>query len=287
MTSKQALALLAAIGVTFAVFSIAQQTAPEGQKKKKQQKDRTLGYDDTDYLPGQRWRVHDVARPRPAKVTPGASVGQPPSDATVLFDGKDLSQWLTSGRGGTSPASWKVENGYFEVALNSGSLITKEKFGDCQLHMEWMVPPGLQGKGQDKGNSGVILMSNYEIQVLESFENQTYADGQAGAIYGQWPPLVNASRKMGEWQSYDIFFEAPKFAGGMVSKPAAFTVLHNGVLLHLHKESIGRMIHAKVATYAPHEAEEPLMLQNHGHPVRYRNIWIRRLKGYDEATPGR
>ncbi|MCC6365947.1 MAG: DUF1080 domain-containing protein [Bryobacterales bacterium] len=253
-----------------------------GQAAAKPKVDHSLGYDNTPFLPGQPWRVHDISRPHPPKVTPGSVLGAPPSDAVVLFDGKDLSKWrMTASKGKTAASTWKVANGYFEVDPRGGDLVTRDKFGDCQLHVEWMIPAGERGKGQDAGNSGVMLMSAYEIQVLESFTNVTYADGQAGSIYGQWPPLVNASRKEGEWQSYDIFFEAPVFAAGMVVKPAYITVIHNGVLVQHRKEILGHVVHAKVAVYSPHGEEEPLLLQNHHHEVRYRNIWIRRLKGYD------
>ncbi|MBM3810947.1 MAG: DUF1080 domain-containing protein [Acidimicrobiia bacterium] len=254
------------------------------QQRQVDRKSRTspLGYDDTPVLPGQKWKVHDIARPRPAMVTPGAKPGDPPSDAVVLFDGKDLSQWLEGGRGGAREARWKVENGYFECASGTGSVFTKEKFGDVQLHIEWAAPPEIEGSGQWRGNSGVLLMNRYEIQVLDSWENPTYADGQAGSIYGQYPPLKNASRKPGEWQSYDIIFEAPKWEGEKLVKPAFATVFHNGVLMHHRKEIIGRMAHKVVGTYAPHGPEEPLGLQNHDTFVRYRNIWVRRLGTYDQ-----
>jgi hypothetical protein len=215
-------------------------------------------------------------------VTPGATPGAPPSDAIVLFDGKDLSKWVGMKGGKEVPPAWKVENGYFEVVSKAGTIYTREKFGDCQLHIEWAAPAQVRNESQDRGNSGVLFMGQYEIQVLDSFNNMTYADGQAGAIYGQWPPLVNASRKPGEWQAYDIVFEAPKFEGGKLVKPAYFTVFHNGVLLHNRKEVTGRMAHRVVGTYEPHEAEMPLGLQDHDQPVRYRNIWIRRLGGYDQ-----
>jgi hypothetical protein len=151
-----------------------------------------------------------------------------------------------------------------------------------QLHVEWASPETCEGKGQGCGNSGIILMSRYEVQVLESHINRTYPDGQAASIYGQWPPMVNASRKPGEWQTYDIFFEAPRWEGERLIKPAFVTVVHNGVLVHHHQQYNGRTPHARVGTYAPHAAEEPLSLQNHGAPVRYRNIWLRRIKGYDQ-----
>jgi hypothetical protein len=261
--------------------------APQTTPQKPAAKDRSLGYDDTPFLPDGKWRVHDVNRPRPQHVTPGTESsqerpGQPPSDAIVLFGGTDLSNWVTNLRGQLTEPKWKVENGYMEVVPGTGGLTTKEKFGDIQLHVEWAAPAEIQGKSQNRGNSGVILMSRYEIQVLDSYDNPTYADGQAAAIYGQWPPLVNASRKPGEWQTYDIVFEAPKFDGEKVVKPAYATVFHNGLIMHNRQEFIGRTPHAQVGTYARHGAEEPLELQNHGSPVRFRNIWVRRLKGYDQ-----
>lgn len=247
------------------------------------QKAYPTGYTDTPYLPGDRWRVHDDARPRPRIVDPGtasmpAKPGKAPADAVVLFDGSDLSQWAQRGRGGKilEPA-WKVENGYIEIAPGTGSLVTKERFGDVQLHIEWATPAEPRAASQGRGNSGVMLMALYEVQVLDSYDNISYADGQAGAIYGQYPPLVNASRKPGEWQSYDIVFEAPRFEDGELAKPAYMTVFHNGVLLHHRRELMGPMRHRAPSAYKPHGAELPLLLQGHGNPVRYRNIWIRRL----------
>ena len=185
-------------------------------------------------------------------------------------------------QGGSGGQEWKVANGYFEVVPHTGDLITKQKFGDCQLHVEWQIPTDITGTSQSRGNSGVILMSRYEIQVLDAYNNPTYADGQAAAIYGQWPPLVNPARKEGEWQVYDIVFEAPRFEGDKVAKPAYFTIFFNGVLVHNHQPSMGPMVYRQVAHYVPHDAEEPLLLQNHNSPVRYRNIWIRRLGTYDQ-----
>lgn len=245
-------------------------------------KNRDLGYDDTPLIPGQKWRVHDNTRKHPPKVTPAAQPGGPPSDAIVLFDGKDLSQWVARLRGGKEgPPEWKVENGYVEVVPGKGGIATKEKFGDAQYHIEWQELADVSGTSQSRGNSGVEIMGRYEIQVLDSYQDLTYADGQAASIYGQWPPMVNATRKAGEWNVYDIVFEAPKFEGDKVVKPAYITLFHNGVLMHNRQEVIGRAIHARVATYAPHGPEEPLSLQNHGNAVRFRNIWVRRLKGYD------
>ena len=241
------------------------------------------GYTDTPFLPGDRWRVHDDARPRPRIVEPGTASqpelpGRAPSDAVVLFDGTDLSEWVQRGRGGkaTEPA-WKVGNGYIEVAPGTGSLRTRKEFGDVQLHIEWATPAEPRGSSQKRGNSGVLIMSLYEIQILDSYENISYADGQAAAIYGQYPPLVNASRKPGEWQAYDIIFEAPRFDGDKLEKPAFVTVFHNGVLVHHRKEMMGPMRHRTVTEYEPHAEKLPLLLQGHGNPVRYRNIWARPL----------
>lgn len=250
-----------------------------------------IGFDDTPFLPDQPWRVHDYRRPHPPVVTPGTcstqdQPGRPPSDAVVLFDGTDLSHWVTYGPNSTEPkpAKWKVENGYMEVVGGTGTIFSKEKFGDCQIHVEWAAPEVIQGSSQGRGNSGVIIMGLYEIQVLDSYQNVTYADGQAGAIYGQWPPLVNAALPPGRWQTYDIIFEAPVFEGERLVKPAYATVLHNGVVLHHRQPFIGRMTYRQVATYAPHEPEGPLSLQDHGNPVRYRNIWVRPLGRYDASA---
>lgn len=247
--------------------------------------DDVRGYNDTPQLPDQKWKVHDIERPRPRKVTPGLPLlnEAPPSDAIVLFDGKDLSQWVQISRNNqTQEPKWKVENGYFEIVPRTGRLATKQKFGDCQLHVEWMIPTAATGSGQGRGNSGVELMMRYEVQVLESHTNLTYADGGAGAMYGAWPPLVNPARPQGEWNVYDIFFEAPHFEGDKLVKPAYFTMIFNGVLVHLHQAQLGTTIWRQVAKYTPHAPEEPLSLQDHSQPVRYRNIWIRKLTGYDQ-----
>jgi hypothetical protein len=255
-----------------------------------QSKPGDLGFTDTPMLPGLPWHVHDPARPHPKVVTPGETPGAAPSDAIVLFDGKDLSQWTQVGRGADqgkmTDAQWTLGNGYFEVAGGTGNLLTREKFGDCQLHVEWASPAVVRGTSQGRGNSGVLLMSRYEIQVLDAYNNPTYADGQASAIYGQWPPLANPARKPGEWNTYDILFDAPRFDGEKLLKPAYVTVIYNGVMVHHHKELMGPMIYRHVAHYTPHGAEEPLMLQDHnGDLVRYRNIWIRRPASYDQPEP--
>jgi hypothetical protein len=273
-----ALACVAAIAA-IAVTALAQTQVPA-------QKPGDLGFTDTPMLPGLPWHVHDPARPHPKVVTPGGVPGAPPSDAIVLFDGKDLSQWCQAGKGADAgklvDPKWPVRNGYFEVAPDTGELRTRESFGDMQLHVEWSEPPDVTGTSQGRGNSGVFPMSLYEIQVLDGYNNPTYADGQAGALYGQWPPLVNPSRKPGEWQIYDIVFEAPKFDGAKLVKPAYQTVFWNGVMVHIHKELMGPMVYRQVAHYTPHAAELPLSLQDHHNPVRYRNIWVRRLAGYDQ-----
>jgi hypothetical protein len=246
------------------------------------------GFTDTPILPGLPWHVHDPARPHPKTVTPGATPGAPPSDAIVLFDGKSLSKWTAAKLGAAAfevraaAAPWKVRKGYFEVVPHTGDIASTETFADVQMHVEWMEPPDVQGISQDRGNSGVFLMGLFEIQVLDSFGARTYADGQAGAMYGQWPPLVNATKAPGQWQTYDIVFEAPKYGSGRLEKPAYMTVFLNGVLLHNHKEEMGPTIYRQVPKYAGGPAEGPLVLQDHGAPVRYRNIWARRLSGYDQ-----
>jgi hypothetical protein len=231
-----------------------------------------VGYRDTPYLPGGTWRVHDADRPVPPVVTPGAH-GAAPSDAVVLFDGGDLSAWTRGGE----PAPWKVQEG--AMVAGGGDISTREAFGDCQLHVEWATPAEVKGESQARGNSGVFLMGRYEVQVLDSFENRTYADGQAGALYGQEPPMVNASRPPGEWQSYDIVFRAPRFEGGQLIAPAVMTVFHNGVLLHHARPMLGPSRHRSVASYeGESESVGPISLQDHGDPVRFRNIWVRRLE---------
>ena len=229
---------------------------------------------------GKQWAVHDENRPHPRVVTPGTEStqdqpGKPPSDAVVLFDGKDLSRWK-SAKGGEAP--WKVENGVL-VVNGGGDIVTKEPFGDCQLHVEWAAPTPASGQSQGRGNSGVKIMGRYEVQVLDSFgDAKTYADGQAGALYGQYPPLVNASRPPGQWQTYDIIFHAPKFGpDGKVLKPATATVLHNGVLVQDNTELKGTTAHKSPGVYKSHAPKEPLLLQDHHNLFRYRNIWIRPL----------
>ncbi len=226
---------------------------------------------------------HDLNRTPPAVITPVAGVppavpGRPPSDATVLFDGKDLAAWKSQGK--DAPAAWKVENGYMEVVKGKGAIETRQGFGDVQLHIEWMTPAPAVGQSQDRGNSGVFFGGGrYEVQVLDSYESKTYPDGQAGALYGQFPPLVNACRPPGEWQAYDIVFEMPRFdAAGVLTKRARATVFHNGVLVQNARELIGPTTNKVRTPYSAHPAALPLSLQDHSHPVRFRNVWVRELK---------
>ncbi|HET7038265.1 MAG TPA: DUF1080 domain-containing protein [Gemmatimonadales bacterium] len=229
-------------------------------------------------LQAQQWAVHSMERPRPPVVNPGPAGPPipPPSDAVVLFDGTGLAEWVRQEDGG--PAGWRVADGYMEVVRGAGSIATRRSFGDVQLHLEWMAPSPPTGEGQERGNSGVFLMGRYEIQVLDSYRSDTYADGQAAALYGQAPPLVNASRPPGEWQTYDIVFRRPRFGPDeAVLEPARVTVLHNGVLVHDNAEFTGRTAHGRRAAYQRHEDRLPLVLQDHGDPVRFRNVWVREL----------
>ena len=231
------------------------------------------GFQDTPLQPGGQWHVHDPARPQPPVVTPGtfSQGATPPSDAFALFDGKDLLQWTD--RNG-NPAPWKLEEGVM-IATKS-DIQTKMEFGDVQLHLEFREPVPARGDGQGRGNSGVFLMGRYEVQVLDCHENKTYADGTTGAVYGQHPPLANACRPPGEWQTYDILFSVPHFGtNGEVATPAYVTVLHNGVVVQHHQAVRGatnwkssRPIHAP-------RRNRPLALQFHNNPVAFRNVWAR------------
>ena len=224
-----------------------------------------------------RWKQHDNHRPRPAVVEPaGNPVMTPaPSDAVILFDGTNLDGWQTP-EGAAAP--WKVSGGFLEVAPGTGPIQTKMKFGDVQLHVEWASPNPPVGKGQDRGNSGIFLMGLYELQVLDSYRADTYTDGQAGAIYGQFPPLSNASRPPGEWQSYDVAFRRPRFdKDGKLTEPARLTLFHNGILVQNNEELFGRTSWLVFQPYEAHPDQGPIQLQDHGHPVRFRNMWIRDL----------
>ena len=218
----------------------------------------------------------EVWEPVPPVITPGQT-GAPPSDAVVLFDGSDLSGWSTEDG---SDAGWHVEGGAMTVVPGSGSIRTRQGFGDVQLHIEWRTPAEVSGEGQGRGNSGVFLMERYELQVLDSYDNRTYSNGQAGAVYKQHIPQVNASRGPGEWQNYDIVFAAPRFDGdGALVSPAYMTVFHNGVLIQNHVALLGPMTYVGEPKYEAHADRVPLLLQDHGNRVSYRNIWVREIAG--------
>lgn len=228
------------------------------------------GFQPREYKSGVVW-------PEPKVVTPGKTDSEPPSDAIVLFDGKDLSKWENGER-------WEVKDGY--AVVKGADITTKDSFGDYQLHVEFASPEKVSGRGQGRGNSGVYLALRYEVQILDSFENQTYFDGQCASLYKQSPPMVNACRKPGEWQSYDIIFTAPRFADdGKVLKPAYVTVIHNGVVVHNHFELQGGTYYDKPAAYEKHSEKQPIRLQNHGNPVKFRNIWLREIKPLEGKKP--
>ena len=233
-----------------------------------------------------RWKIHDMTRPVPVQV--GASPQlpvPPPSDATVLFDGTDMSNWRAADG---SPARWVIRDGSLAAVPGGGPVYSRDGYGDIQLHIEWAAPTPARGKGQGRGNSGVFLMGKYEVQVLDSHENRTYVDGQAAAVYGQYPPLVNASLPAGEWQSYDIVFRRPRFRpDGSVARPARITVLHNGVLVQDNSEIWGPTSWLQHLPYESHPDRLPLSLQDHGNPVLYRNIWLRELDEEPRPGPGR
>ena len=252
-----------------------------------------LGYKGTPQIPGTTWCVHDGDRPQPRVVEPGSAFSQgaaPPADATVIFDGKDLSHWTdTRGR----PAGWRIdpEGLYMECTRGAGIIRSKDKFADFQLHLEFATPTPPRGTGQGRGNSGVLINGMYEVQVLDSYQDKTYPDGQCGALYGQTPPLANACKAPGEWQTYDIIFESPRWdESGTLTKRANVTVIQNGIVLHHKREfigatdGIGGVPHTALGAYLkPHAPEVPIELQDHGNPVRYRNIWIRALGDYDQS----
>ncbi|MGB7342600.1 MAG: DUF1080 domain-containing protein [Pirellulaceae bacterium] len=226
-----------------------------------------------EYLNGIKWET-------PAIVTPGETNDQPPSDAIVLFDGTDLSAWNGADK-------WSVKDNC--MVTGKGQVRTKEEFGDCQVHIEWSAPTPPKGTGQGRGNSGVFLMGRYELQVLDSFDNETYHDGQAGAIYKQTPPAVNATRKPGDWNTYEIFWTAPRFAeDGSLKSPAFITAVHNGVLILNHFELQGDTPFNRPPRYNKHGEKGPIALQDHGNPVRFRNIWVREfrpIEGEQERKP--
>lgn len=286
MTKSPHQTLLVALGAALALpalLSAQEKAAPQAKAAPKAAAGAApTGYTDTPFLPDGKWRVHDDSRPRPVVVTPGERSSDAPSDAIVLFDGTDMTkEWVMEKDG--SPCDWVVKDGYVEVPPSGkgvgGYIKSKREFTDVQLHVEWATPSEVKGNSQGRGNSGLFFLGAYEIQVLDSYDNLSYADGQASALYGWKPPLVNASRKPGEWQSYDIIFEAPKWdADGKLVKKAYVTVIHNGVLTHHRQEYLGPTGHKQVASYAKVLEKGPLKIQDHGNPVRFRNIWVRELK---------
>jgi hypothetical protein len=218
-----------------------------------------------EYLPGIEW-------PKPPIITPGKNPGDPPSDAVILFDGKDLSAWKNGEK-------WKVEGGVATITPGAGYIETKQHFGDCQLHIEWSAPVPAVGTSQGRGNSGCFF-GPYELQVLDSYDNETYYDGQASAIYKQQPPMVNVMRKPGEWNVYDVLWTAPRFKDGKLTSPAYITVLHNGVATQNHFALLGDTPFNRPPQYND-LGDLPIQLQDHGNPVRFRNIWIRPLKAIE------
>jgi hypothetical protein len=246
--------------------------------------DKVEGFKDTPLVPGTKWHQHDPDRPQPRVVTPGkqySQQAQAPSDAVVLFDGKDFSKWV----GEKGEVKWKIEDGYMETT-KTGRIRTKDEFGDFQMHLEFATPAKVEGKGQGRGNNGVNIFGRYEIQILDSYNNVTYADGMAGSIYGQTPPLANAARPPGEWQTYDIVWEGPRWDGeGKLTRKGSVTVLFNGIVIHHKRELLGNTAWRKTGDYArPHPAKGYIELYEHGNPVRFRNIWIRELGEYDAGT---
>ena len=239
--------------------------------------------------PWSAWLVHDPDRPKPPVVEPAAAPSEPvkpPSDAIVLFDGKDLSKWQADNGG---EPTWTVADGAVTVAGRGGGIRTKDKFGDVQFHIEWAEPTPPKGTSQGRGNSGVFMMGLYETQVLDSYKADTYADGQCGAVYGQYPPLVNACRPPGEWQTYDLIFKKARYNGDKLEKPACITVIQNGVVVQAGTEYFGPTGHMIVAHYPdkPLPDSGPIALQNHGNPVKYRNIWVRPLEKLEVQQAGK
>jgi hypothetical protein len=226
----------------------------------------------------QLWKQHDMTRPKPPVVEPAPYPvlnAQAPKDAIILFDGSTLNEWQTEDG---KPTPWKITNGTLEIVPRTGAIFSRRKFGDLQLHAEWAAPNPPDGTSQDRGNSGIFLMNRYEIQVIDSYKADTYADGQAASIYGQYPPLANASRPPGEWQSFDIAFRRPRFdKQGKLVEPARVTVYHNGILVQNNEELFGQTSNLRWRPYEQHDDKEPIKIQDHRHPVHFRNIWVREI----------
>mgnify|MGYP000492395173 CR=1 FL=1 len=249
---------------------------------------KNLGYNDTPIIPGTCWHVHDGNRPQPKVVKPPGyttheRAGSPPSDAVVLLGDpvRFSADWVHVKDG--AAAKWTLGDSWVEVQPKTGDVRSVREFGDIHLHVEFAAPSVVKGEGQGRGNSGIFLMGLYEVQVLDCYENPTYPDGTTGAMYGQFPPLANACRPPGQWQTYDIFFVAPRFDAHKLLAPAYITVILNGILLHLHQPLQGPTLHRKTTEYKLHPPVGPIHLQDHGDLVRFRNIWVRPINRYDEA----
>ncbi len=272
MTKNKSLLLSLMVVVLAGVLvcrAAEKKAAEEPQATRVEPTNKIDGFTNTRLVPGTKGHTHDPSRPQPKWVPPKYD-GKPvpaPAGATVLFDGKDMAKWKNK--------NWKLTDGY--MLATKGSQVSVDQFGDIHLHVEWYVPAGLKGFGQKQGNSGVYLMGKYEIQVLNCYNNRTYADGMTAALYGQYPPMVNACRPPGKWQSFDIHFKAPVFKDGKLEQAAYVTVYHNNVLVHDNAKFLGATVWRKVAQYKPHGSKGPISLQAHGSPVRYRNIWVRPL----------
>ncbi len=229
------------------------------------------GYEDTPLIAGTLFRVHQKGRAQPPRVVPEhrleAGANPAPADATILFDGHTVDSFQNT--------AWQIKDG--ALVAGQGNLVTRAAYGDCQIHLEWRAPVPPSGKPNNMGNSGLFLMGLYELQIFDSYSCRIYADGSAAAIYGQAPPLVNVCAAPGQWQSYDVVFQAPVFKDGSLLKAARITVFHNGVLVHHHTKILGPTRHRSAKPYVEHPARLPLMIQGHDSPVAFRNMWIRDL----------